>query len=144
MGIDETHKKNQEPVQSNRNIRIYRGITTFLYMIVEEDALYINVNRRFVVGIDETHKKTRNQCGPTLQLEYTGELPLFYIRHFTRLVKSQRKDTTQPLHMKVNMRFVVGIDETHKKNQDPVRSNIAIRIYRGITTFLYKAFYQTC
>jgi len=77
-------------------------------------------------------------------LEYIGELPLFYIRHFTRLVKSQRKDTTQPLHMKVNMRFVVGIDETHRKNQEPVRSNIAIRIYRGITTFLYKAFYQTC
>ena len=89
-------------------------------------------------------RKTRNQCGPTLQLEYIGELPLFYIWQFTKLVKSQRKDTTQPLYIKVNMRLVVGIDETHKKNQHSLRSKIAIRIYRGITTFLYMIVEEEC
>jgi len=97
----------------------------------------MKVNMRFVVGIDETHRKNQEPVRSKIAIRIYRELPLFYIRHFTRLVKSQRKDTTQPLYMKVNMRFVVGIDETHKKNQEPVRSNRNIRLYRGITTFLY-------
>ena len=80
VGIDETHKKNQEPVRSNRNIRIYRGITSFLYMIVEEDALYINVNRRFVVGIDETHKKNQEPVRSNIAIRiYRGITTFLYM-----------------------------------------------------------------